>query len=81
MAIKVPTQGHILTALDYLMHRDQAERNATPPGVMAKLPPKAPVPAGWVRATGQPFTSDTWPRLYPLYQGQLPNDPEWIIKL
>lgn len=79
--IPVPTQGHILTALDYLMDQDQVHRNIVPCGAMMQFPVSMPVPAGWVRCLGGPIDRLTFPGLHQAYQGQLPDNPEWIVKL
>lgn len=79
--IPVPTQGHILTALDYLMDQDQVHRNVVPCGSMMKYPASLPAPAGWIRATGGPIDRLTFPRLHDMYQGRLPDDPDFIVKL
>lgn len=78
---KLPTQGHIFTALDYQMACDRAARAAYQPGMMLRYP-WPDVLAGWLRCNGQAVDPTAHPRLHLITHGEpVPNDPEWIIKL
>jgi hypothetical protein len=78
---KLPTQGHIFTALDYQMAQDRAARAAYQPGMMIKYPWPDGLP-GWIRCNGMAVEPTVHPRLYAVLRGApLPNDPEWLIKL
>lgn len=78
---KLPTQGHLLTALDYQMQQDRVARAAYQPGMMMQYLGQD-VPAGWIRCNGLVPDPTVHPRLHQVTRGgPLPNDPAWIVKL
>jgi len=77
----LPTQGHILTAMDYHMAQYRAARASYQPGMMMRYP-WDPVLPGWIRCNGAPIDPTVHPRLFAVTHGEpVPNDPEWIVKL
>lgn len=76
----LPTAGHLLTAMDYALQTDRAQRHRIPCGAMVRYPWDE-IPAGWMRCTGGTVDSGKYPDLHQKTGGTLPKDEGWIIKL